>query len=682
MGARDVGRRVLVGMASLALLAGCGASATPTPKPATVTPSSLPSAAATAAAPAPSPTPAYADTLTFGWNPKLDPYGWPYAEYGFRDATDAAQPGSFQVTLASVVYSGLYRYDATFTAVPDLADGPCLPQGDGTILRCRIIATTFHDGIPLTADDVAYSYNLLLRPVFQEMYGAWDTATFKEARVVDARTVDIVLKSVDPSFLTDIVPWIPILPRHAVEAQYAAFLAATKGLKAADLKKLSDAINADLAHDPPVCTTRLDEVSALLAKIGGFSFYREDFSPTGTFDACAYMGVVAGYLSGVAGSLGLTGIDAVAWAYWSLPIAKHPIGTGPYKFVSEDANRIHLEAFAGYHGGVAATRYLDFVPAEGDGSDLVNGTLDVYQLPARSTLGPAFEAAAPGHGVRVATPPGWGYEALQFNVRPGRLFSDVNLRKALQLCIDLPRDVDAATSGTGTPAYGPIAASSWAYDPTLPKPARDVTAARALIEASGWKLGADGIYAKDGVRLATDVMVRADNAPRIKMLDLIALQAKDCGMEIISKPLNSGQVVDVLNQYPHIVPGTGKPFDLYIGYWGESKDPADTFSVLASANISDAKTPANWNYIGFKDPALDRLLTAGMATYNQATRASLYRQAQQEVAAQLPYLYLWEFGTYEVVRSAVATLDGPLDLTKPNWSWQPERLVVTEMSSP
>jgi peptide/nickel transport system substrate-binding protein len=71
-----------------------------------------------------------------------------------------------------------------------------------------------------------------------------------------------------------------------------------------------------------------------------------------------------------------------------------------------------------------------------------------------------------------------------------------------------------------------------------------------------------------------------------------------------------------------------------------------------------------------------------MATYNQATRASLYRQAQQEVAAQLPYLYLWEFGTYEVVRSAVATLDGPLDLTKPNWSWQPERLVVTEMSSP
>jgi hypothetical protein len=28
------------------------------------------------------------------------------------------------------------------------------------------------------------------------------------------------------------------------------------------------------------------------------------------------------------------------------------------------------------------------------------------------------------------------------------------------------------------------------------------------------------------------------------------------------------------------------------------------------------------------------------------------------------------------VRSAVTTVDGPLDLTTPNWAWQPERLVV------
>ena len=35
---------------------------------------------------------------------------------------------------------------------------------------------------------------------------------------------------------------------------------------------------------------------------------------------------------------------------------------------------------------------------------------------------------------------------------------------------------------------------------------------------------------------------------------------------------------------------------------------------------------------------------------------------------------------YDVVRSAVTTVDGPLDLTAPNWAWQPEGLVVAEAS--
>jgi hypothetical protein len=30
------------------------------------------------------------------------------------------------------------------------------------------------------------------------------------------------------------------------------------------------------------------------------------------------------------------------------------------------------------------------------------------------------------------------------------------------------------------------------------------------------------------------------------------------------------------------------------------------------------------------------------------------------------------------VSSKIATVDGPLDLSTPNWAWQPERLVVTE----
>ena len=99
---------------------------------------------------------------------------------------------------------------------------------------------------------------------------------------------------------------------------------------------------------------------------------------------------------------GAAGLDAVVAADGLLSINWHPIGTGPYRLVSEDANGIHLEAWPGYHGGPAATCYLDFVPAKGDGADLVDGSVDIFQA---AYLGATFQATAASTGVRVATPP-------------------------------------------------------------------------------------------------------------------------------------------------------------------------------------------------------------------------------------------------------------------------------------
>jgi ABC-type transport system substrate-binding protein len=81
---------------------------------------------------------------------------------------------------------------------------------------------------------------------------------------------------------------------------------------------------------------------------------------------------------------------------------------------------------------------------------------------------------------------------------------------------------------------------------------------------------------------------------------------------------------------------------------------------------------------GFSDPAFDRLVTEAGVTYDQAERTRLYRQAQEELAARLPALFLWNQALTNAVRPTVATVDGPLDLTLPNWAWQPERLVVAE----
>jgi peptide/nickel transport system substrate-binding protein len=240
--------------------------------------------------------------------------------------------------------------------------------------------------------------------------------------------------------------------------------------------------------------------------------------------------------------------------------------------------------------------------------------------------------------------------------------------------------VDAATGGAGTAIYGPVLPGSWADDPALPKPARDTNAARKLIEGAGWTLGADGIYARNGVRLATSILVRGDRKERVKMADLVASQAGDCGMDLRSQPMSWDLISGTFFEYPHDIPGTKTSFDLYIGAWTTEADPGKD-TVLASSAITDAKRPGGDNFSGFSDPVLDRLDAEAMATYDQASRTSLYRQEQEEIAAQLPYLFLWANNAYDVVRTAVTTAGGPLDLTAPYWDWQPERLVV-EKSSP
>ncbi len=684
--------RGLVLLLVVVLAAGCGSTSTPAPSASASGASAATAPSATAGqalATAPSPTAtqavgpspvAYADTLRIGVNVAL--------YRGWMVDTEFAFPA---LTFGRLVYGSLYGYDGRGNAVPDLADGPCfVPGSDGAVIRCRLVETTFHDGTPLTADDVVSTYQVMNHPVPMSL-----GFTFTEVRAVDARTVEFVFPSVDAACL-ECTLHLPIFPRHSIDEAVAAFEEA--GLTAEDVDTLVRTANAEMGADPPVCSeARVAEVDAIYRKLGfvGFPVHHEDFQKkNGEFDACLGLGNAVFNLDPAVdtggGSVGWalhhTGSDRVASIVGIMLIGRPDlfVGTGPYRYVSQDADSVHLEAFPGYHGGMPATRYIDFVRTKADGSDVVAGTVDILSDPfhgvpfGRLSLGAAFEATAEAHGVRVLHPPGSNSAQLTFNVREGRLFSDVNLRRALQLCIDLPRVVDSATGGAGIPIYSPVMPGSWGDDPDLPKPERDVAAGKRLIEASGWKPGADGVYAKGKDRLAAKIVVRV-LPDRLKMADLIAAQARDCGMHLESLPIEGyGDLVT----YPHDIPGTETPFDLLLIVYITGVSPADSLVYYTSSQVSDAERPDGMNMGGWSDPEFDRLLAAAEDTYDQAGRALLYRQAQEELAAQLPALFLWNQALTDAVRPTVATVDGPLDLTLLNWAWQPERLVVEKEAAP
>ncbi len=112
--------------------------------------------------------------------------------------------------LTAIVYSGLMRRGSDGSFIPDLADSYTVSPDGMTytfILKDDIV---FHDGTPVTADDVLFTINTLKDPLIKSPHKVqWDGVTVDKK---DDRTVVFTLKQPYVSFMDNTI--IGILPMH------------------------------------------------------------------------------------------------------------------------------------------------------------------------------------------------------------------------------------------------------------------------------------------------------------------------------------------------------------------------------------------------------------------------------------------------------------------------------------
>ena len=89
-----------------------------------------------------------------------------------------------------------------------------------------------------------------------------------------------------------------------------------------------------------------------------------------------------------------------------------------------------------------------------------------------------------------------------------------------------------STTGIHKPVEGYLPATSWAYNADLPKQEYNPEKAKQILEESGWKVGADGIRAKGGVRLAFTNSTTAGNKLREQTQALIQQNWKAIGVDM------------------------------------------------------------------------------------------------------------------------------------------------------
>jgi ABC-type transport system substrate-binding protein len=630
-----------------------------------------PTPVATGGAGSPSPTAGAEQTLTYAIDGEISTLN---NALGDVPTAEAAQ----------WLFSQVYRYNQDLEPVPDLAADLAEISADGLTWTVTLVDNaTFSDGSNLTADDVEFTYNVAKSANCRFNPSVCLQDFLESVEATDERTVVFTLKQKYAPFATVNLPGIFIDSKAAVEASYADFKSKASAVPAADVKAVDDKIKAEQAKTPepgPLAPLRA-EIEAILTKASIELPNEVDYTTDGVLDEEGFVGAEAILIDSLNKSFTAEDIDALAAVYPLLSGSRDPVGSGPFKLDEfKPGESLTYSANENYHFGKPAISKM-FLPIIKDevaaGSALKAGQID-WKF---SVTGDVYSTLKDDPNLKFAEYPDFGYFGLQYNLREGRLFADKNLRQAMHLCINKEQTVTAATEGAGVAIYADIPPASWAYNPDVPKFEEDVEAGKALIEQSGWTLGSDGIYEKDGKKLATKTLVRAGRPDRIKFMQLLRDQVKRCGIDITVQEADFGTVlVPMLDNYPHIPPGDTQPFDAYFGGWGTGLDP-DPFSIWHTSQITGPQEDGTiqnetFNYIGFSNAEADKLIEDGLVELDQAKRAEIYKKFELILAEEQPYLFAWSDIAREGLRTTVNGAEPwtAENMDTPTWFWEFEKI--------
>ncbi|MEH7419389.1 ABC transporter substrate-binding protein [Neobacillus drentensis] len=319
---------------------------------------------------------------------------------------------------------------------------------------------------------------------------------------------------------------------------------------------------------------------------------------------------------------------------------KHPVGTGPYKFVSWTDNAdIVVENNKDYHWGPSIVEntdapYLDkitfkIIPEEATriGSVQSGQVLAAETVPPQNILSLKND---PKTQLLQVNTIGLPY-TLFFNQRKTP-WNNVKARKAVQLAVDVDAIVKTLYLNTYSRAWSPLSPGIFGYDESLEKNSKlDVKKANLLLDELGFIKGADGIREKDGKQLTLKYVDGTPNREkRNDIAVMVQQQLKKIGIKVeinITKDIAS--VVQQKADY-----------DLY----GNSQVNSDPNALLAFYHSTTPEQEATVKRLGGgSDPEIDQWLEAGTVETDLAKREEIYKKVQQKIIDQAWILPIYIF---------------------------------------
>ncbi len=320
----------------------------------------------------------------------------------------------------------------------------------------------------------------------------------------------------------------------------------------------------------------------------------------------------------------------------SHPFGRHPIGSGPFRFVSWTAGQsLELAGDSTYFLGRPGLRRVIWrvIPDMATGvTQLAAGEADLLNLLGTPELIQRVRAAPQ---LRATPYEANAYSYIGFNLRdpahldrPHPLFADKELRRAISMSVDRRAVVQAILGDLGEVPAGPLTSRLWIASDSIQPPPFDTAAAHRALDGRGWRPAADGIRVKAGRRLAFDLLVPSTSTIRQRAAVIVQDQLKRLGvaMQIIQLDFNT-----------FISRSQAGRFDASFLSWVQDPTPRSIQQSWTSKGIGTGGS----NYQGYGNPVVDRLVQQAVDESDRARALRLWREAIATVDADAPAIWLY-----------------------------------------
>jgi len=523
-----------------------------------------------------------------------------YAQTAPRIATVALarEPDRFYVPatqegqlVANLVFDPLVGLDDQMNPYPVLA--AAIPSSDNGLVRLsgdggdrRLIVTmplrqdvTWSDGQPFTADDVVYTWQLMMNPRSEFDTNVEDkiksvdriddyTVQFSYLSANEAKALDPDRYKdqgndpvVDPLYAFGLYDALAIYPRH----------------------KLREVIGDDPRHNPQIAALETSDFARNPVGTGPFILSSWDPGNALTFTS-----------RGVAlpQRLGQPGLDSIVFR------------------VVPDKNDSLTALSAGQ---------VDVVASD---------SLDPGDAPVLDTL----------PGAQAHFTPGNAWEQMTFNL-DNPILGDSKVRQAIAYAIDRNALNSQVMAGKAEVSAGQVPPWSWGFVSDLPGYEFNPAKSRQLLDSAGWSPAADGIRAKGGQRLSFKYWASPATF-RTPLMAAIKDQLAQVGIEMNVQSIPTPQFFDTEGSVAQSL--VARQFDVVEFAWVSSYDPgSDALFNMHSASVpTKANGYQGGNYGDYKNPRVDTLLTQLRSSIDPSFRRVALKEAQTIWQSDLPVLPL------------------------------------------